>query len=106
MSEPDGWDFDFDQALAVNVTFYPDDGDAEITFEDAGGPMEGGWRFPDFPGWDFMNAGLNIVGPWLNKRGLAYQSWLEPEAHHHTATVYRWEGSDVDPRIVARRGSN
>jgi hypothetical protein len=101
--DPQGWDVDLDQAITVVVTFCSDRS-AEMTFETVDGPLgTARWEFSDFPVDDFFGRGLNILGPWLNRHGIAYQSWLEPERGVMTATAYRWDGPEVDERVRARR---
>jgi len=45
-------------------------------------------------GDDFFDAGLNQVGPLLNRRGLAYDSWQELEPGRYAAMLYLWDESD------------
>lgn len=101
MPDANGWDVPFDTADILTVDVYGD-GSADFTLTNVDGEL-GVWQFEGFPGEDFMDAGLNIVGPWLNARGLAYTSWQEPQKNQHIAVVYVYTGPEVDPRIIARR---
>lgn len=101
MDDEDGWQISFDQAECAVVRMFHD-GRAILTLEEPNGEI-GVWEFRGFPVDDFMDAGLNLVGPWLNKRGLAYNAWQETAPGEQTAIVFRYNGPDVDPRIVARR---
>jgi hypothetical protein len=67
---------EFDEAVTLTVEVYQD-GSADFILESAAEEL-GVWEFAHFPGDDFSNRGLNIVGPWLNARGLGYLAWQEP----------------------------
>ena len=102
--DPLAWHVDLNQALTVVVEVDPASNSATLTFESADGRLDGYvLEFEDFPATDFYASGLNIIGPWLNRHGLAYNTWLEPDTGRYTAVVYRYEGPDVDPRDYARR---
>lgn len=101
-ADPDGWHVDFDSAASVTVEMFPTGREAVLTLETFEGEL-GAWEFQDFPVEDFMDRGLNIIGPWLNRRGLAYQAWQDTSPQTLTAVVYRYDGPEVDLRVLERR---
>lgn len=102
--DPDGWHLDCETAVIASVEVFPTHHEAVLSLEALDGEL-GAWTFPDFPVDDFMGRGLNIIGPWLNLRGLAYDAWQEPDPLTFTAVVYRYEGPEVDARILERRAT-
>lgn len=94
----------FHEADCIVVEMFHD-GSATFTLSNIDGEL-GAWEFPKFPIDDFMGSGLNVVGPWLNERGLAYTAWQTTGPSQETAVVYVYGGPEVDPRLKAGRGGS
>lgn len=88
-------DVPFERADSITAYLWPAEGRARIVlYEFDAESVErlelGVWEFADYPSHDW-EAVLNHVGPWLNRRGLAYEgeaAWNTSDPAAPTATVY------------------